>query len=265
MQTHQGAAREDLTVARTCATVRFMGNSFDEHLQLARRDGYAVLTLDRGAKRNALTFGMRRGIAAVLTDVAADDALACLVLTGAAPDFCAGMDVSRFGGDAANRREIVDSTTVLFDALSAFPKPLVAAVEGKALGGGLGLLLACDVRIAGRGAIFGMPEVKFGAAGGYAALRAAIGDGPARALALTARSFDATEAHRLGMLAEIVDDATALARAEAVATELAALPRHGLLLQTDIIRHTAGKSLAEGLAYEHDVFRRVVLRQPGSR
>lgn len=265
MQTHQGAAREDLTVARTCATVRFMSDSFDEHLQLARRDGYAVLTLDRGAKRNALTFGMRRGIAAVLTDVAADDALACLVLTGAAPDFCAGMDVSRFGGDAANRREIVDSTTVLFDALSAFPKPLVAAVEGKALGGGLGLLLACDVRIAARGAVFGMPEVKFGAAGGYAALRAAVGDGAARALALTARSFDAEEAHRLGMLAELVDDGATLARAEAVAAELAALPRHGLLLQTDIIRHTAGKSLAEGLAYEHDVFRRVVLRQPGSR
>jgi enoyl-CoA hydratase/carnithine racemase len=260
MQTHQGAAREDLTVARTCATVRFMSDSFDEHLQLARRDGYAVLTLDRGAKRNALTFGMRRGIAAALADVAADDALACLVLTGAAPDFCAGMDVSRFGGDADNRKEIVESTTVLFDALAAFPKPLVAAVEGRALGGGLGLLLACDIRIAARGAIFGMPEVKFGAAGGYAALRAAVGDGVARALALTARSFDAEEAHRLGMLAELVDTGTAVARAEAVAAELAALPRRGLLLQTDIIRNTAGKSLADALAYEHGVFRRVVLR-----
>lgn len=236
-----------------------MGAIFDEHLELTRRDGYALLTLARPAKRNALTFGMRRGIAAALATVAADDALACLVLTGAAPDFCAGMDVSRFGGDASNRREIVDSTTVLFDALGAFPKPIVAAIEGRALGGGLGLLLACDVRIAGRGALFGMPEVKFGAAGGYAALRAAVGDGVARALALTARSFDAAEAHRLGMLAELVDDGAALTRAEAVAAELAALPRRGLLLQTDIIRQTAGQSLADGLAYEHAVFRRVVL------
>lgn len=237
-----------------------MDAPFDEHLQLIRRDSYAVLTLDRGAKRNALTFGMRRGIAAALAEVATDDALACLVLTGAAPDFCAGMDVSRFGGDTANRQEIVDATTVLFDALGAFPKPLVAAVEGRALGGGLGLLLACDIRIAGHGAIFGMPEVKFGAAGGYAALRAAVGDGPARALALSARSFDAEEAHRLGMLAELVDTGAALTRAELVAVELAALPRRGLLLQTDIIRHTAGTSLADGLAYEHAVFRRVVLR-----
>jgi enoyl-CoA hydratase/carnithine racemase len=230
-----------------------------EHLVVTRRDGFAVLTLDRPAKRNALTFAMRRGIAAALASVAADDALACLVLTGRTPDFCAGMDVSRFGGDAANRREIVDSTTVLFEALGAFPKPLVAAVEGRALGGGLGLVLACDVRIAGRGAIFAMPEVKFGAAGGFAALRAAVGDGPARELALAARSFGAEEAFRLGMLAEVVDDGAAQARAEAIAADLAALPRRGLLLQTEIVRATAGKPLAEGLAYEHAVFRRVVL------
>ena len=230
-----------------------------DELALTRHDGFAILTLARPAKRNALSFAMRRGFAAALADLASDDAIACVVVTGAPPDFCAGMDVSRFGGDAANRAEIVDSTTVLFDALGAFPKPLVAAAEGRALGGGLGLLLACDIRIAGRGAIFAMPEVKFGAAGGFAALRAALGDGPARELALTARSFGAAEAHRLGMLAEVVDDGATLARAEAVAADLAKLPRRGLLLQTEIVRATAGKPLAEGLAYEHAVFRRVVL------
>lgn len=228
-------------------------------LVLTPSEGYAVVTLDRGAKRNALSFAMRRGLAEMLATIAADDTLACAVLTGSAPDFCAGMDVSRFGGDTANRQELFDSTTVLFDALSTFPKPLIAAVEGRALGGGLALLLACDIRIAARTAVFGMPEVKFGAAGGFVALRAAIGDGPARELALSARSFGAEEAHRLGMLAEIVDDGTTLARAETIAAELARLPRRGLLLQTEIVRTTAGKSPAEGYAYEHDVFRRVVL------
>jgi enoyl-CoA hydratase/carnithine racemase len=230
-----------------------------EELAVVHRGGFAVLTLARPAKRNALSFAMRRSIAAALGDLAHEDGVACVVLTGAAPDFCAGMDVTRFGGDADNRREIVDSTTVLFDALAAFPKPLLAAVEGRALGGGLGLVLACDIRIAGRGAVFAMPEVKFGAAGGFAALRAAVGDGPARELALTARAIGAEEALRLGMLAEVVDAGAALARAEAVAAELAKLPRRGLLLQTEIIRATAGKPLAEGLAYEHSVFRRVVL------
>ena len=230
-----------------------------DELALTRHDGFAIVTLARPAKRNALSFAMRRGIAAALAELAADDVIACVVVTGAPPDFCAGMDVSRFGGDAANRAEIVAATTVLFDALGAFPKPLVAAAEGRALGGGLGLLLACDIRIAGRGAIFAMPEVKFGAAGGFAVLRAAVGDGPARELALTARSFGAEEAHRLGMLAEVVDDGATLARAEAVAADLAKLPRRGLLLQTEIVRATAGKPLAEGLAYEHAVFRRVVL------
>jgi enoyl-CoA hydratase/carnithine racemase len=233
----------------------------DEYLIVERGDGFAVLTLNRPAKRNALTFAMRRALAAELATLAAAADVACVVLTGAAPDFCAGMDFTAFGGDAANRRGIVESSTALFDALAKFPKPLVAAVEGRALGGGLGLVLASDVRIAGRSAVFGVPEVRFGAAGGFAALRAAVGDGPARELALTARSFGADEAYRLGMLAEVVDDGAALTRATAVARDLAALPRRGLTLQTEIIRATGGRPLAEGLAYESEVFRREVLRR----
>jgi enoyl-CoA hydratase len=236
----------------------------ETHVHVERGNGFAVVTLDRPAKRNALTFAMRRRVAAELESLARDDEVACVVLTGAAPDFCAGMDVSVFGGDAANRREIVDSSTALFAALAAFPKPLVAAIEGRALGGGLGLVLACDIRIAGRGAAFGVPEVRFGAAGGFAALRAAVGDGPARELALTARTFEVEEALRLGLLAEIVPAGEALTRARASATGLAALPRRGLRLQTEIIRATAGLPLAEGLAYEAGVFRREVLaREPG--
>jgi enoyl-CoA hydratase/carnithine racemase len=169
------------------------------------------------------------------------------------------MDVTRFGGDAANRREIVESSTALFDALGKFPKPLLAAVEGRALGGGLGLVLASDVRIAGRTAAFGVPEVRFGAAGGFAALRASVGDGPARELALTGRTFDADEGRRLGMLAEVVDAGAASTRAREIAAQLVALPRRGLQLQTEIIRATAGRSLSDGLAYEAEVFRREVL------
>jgi enoyl-CoA hydratase/carnithine racemase len=231
------------------------------HVSVACGDGYAIVTLDRPAKRNALTFAMRRHLADQLALLAEDDDVACAVLTGTAPDFCAGMDVSAFGGDAANRREIVDSSTALFDALGAFPKPLLAAVEGRALGGGLGVVLACDIRVAGRGAAFGVPEVRFGAAGGFASLRAAVGDGPARELALTARTFDAEEALRLGLLAEVVAEGQALARARTIAAQLVALPRRGLRLQTEIIRATAGRPLAEGLAYEADVFHREVLER----
>ena len=233
----------------------------DEHLQVERREGFAVVTLDRPAKRNALTFTMRRGLAATLEALSAEQEVACVVLTGAPPDFCAGMDVTAFGGDAANRKEIVDSSTALFSAMAVFPKPLVAAVEGRALGGGLALVLACDVRVAGCGAVFAVPEVRFGAAGGFAALRAAVGDGPARELALTARSFGAEEAYRLGMLAEVVDDGRARERAVEVARHLVGLPRRGILLQTEIIRATAGRSPAEALAYEAAVFEREVLRR----
>src|SRR5882724_1200275 len=146
----------------------------EQHVTITTIDGYAVITLDRSAKRNALSFAMRRRLADALAALAEDGDVACLILTGAAPDFCAGMDLSAFGGDAANRHEIVESSTALFTALATFPKPLVAAVEGRALGGGLGLVLACDIRLAGCGAVFGVPEVRFGAAGGFAALRAAV-------------------------------------------------------------------------------------------
>ena len=78
---------------------------------------------------------------------------------------------------------------------------------------------------------------------------------------MTARSFAADESYRLGMLAEVVDDGAALARARAVARDLVALPRRGLMLQTEIIRATAGKSLAVGIAYEAEVFRREVLKR----
>ena len=230
-----------------------------EHVTTSRADGYAVVTLNRAAKRNALSFAMRRRLAELLATLAADADVRCLVLTGAAPDFCAGMDVSAFGGDAANRREIVESSTAVFAALAAFPKPLVAAVEGRALGGGLGLVLACDIRLAGRSAQFGVPEVRFGAAGGFAALRAAVGDGPARELALTARTFGAEEAPRLGMIAEVVADGRVAERAHALAAHVAALPARGIRLQTEIIRATSGATLAEGLAYEAEVFRREVL------
>jgi enoyl-CoA hydratase len=233
----------------------------EQHVTITATDGYALITLDRTAKRNALSIAMRRRLADALAALAEDSDVACLILTGAAPDFCAGMDLSAFGGDAANRREIVESSTALFTALATFPKPLVAAVEGRALGGGLGLVLACDIRLAGRGAVFGVPEVRFGAAGGFTSLRAAIGDGPARELALTARSFDADEAYRLGMLAEIVADGRTLERARAIAVQLVALPRRGVRLQTEIIRATAGRPLADGLAYEAMVFRREVVER----
>src|SRR5512144_787900 len=102
----RGCQQAWCSARRPCEDARMDAPEFT----LTRHESVAVLTLDRAAKRNALTFAMRRGLADALAGLVQEDGFACVVLTGNPPDFCAGMDVTAFGGDAANRREIVESS-----------------------------------------------------------------------------------------------------------------------------------------------------------
>ena len=116
-------------------------------LQRDRHSPVAVLTLDRPEKRNALSIEMRFELADALAALAADDSVGALVVTGAGSAFCAGMDVTQFGGSFENRRRIVESSVAAFGGMGAFPKPALAAVNGPAVAGGFALALLCDVRI----------------------------------------------------------------------------------------------------------------------
>jgi enoyl-CoA hydratase/carnithine racemase len=188
---------------------------------LAERDGaLAVLTLNRPEKRNALSIELRRALAAALAELAADDTVACVLLTGAGSAFCSGMDISQFGGDAGHKRQLVDSSIACFDAVARFPKPLVAFVNGAAVAGGFALALLCDVRVAGPGARMGFPEVGRHIPPSYAAARAALPDALARELCLTGRVLEADEARRLGVVATVGDRAAA----ELVARGIASAP-----------------------------------------
>src|SRR4051794_5820943 len=93
-------------------------------------DGVARLTLDRPEKRNALSLELRDRLADALDEHAGDAATRCLLITGAGSAFCAGMDVTQFGGDRANRERIVETSTRLFETLARLPLPIVAAVNG---------------------------------------------------------------------------------------------------------------------------------------
>lgn len=113
------------------------------------RDGaVALLTLRRPEKRNALSIELREELARALGELAPDDAVACVVLTGEGSAFCAGMDVTQFGGDRAHRERLVESSLAAFGAAARFPKPLVAAVNGPAIAGGFVRALHADVRLA---------------------------------------------------------------------------------------------------------------------
>lgn len=195
---------------------------------LVRRDWVAervaLVTLNRPDKRNALSIELRMELAEVLSGLGANGSLSCVVLTGAGSSFCAGMDVTQFGGDEANRRMLVQSSEEMFELLARFPLPVVAAVNGPAVAGGFVLALLCDVRIAGASARLGFPEVGRHIPPSYAAARAALPPAVARRLCLTGEVLQADEAERLGVVSEVVDDDALGARAVELASAIAAAP-----------------------------------------
>jgi enoyl-CoA hydratase len=198
-------------------------------LTIEPRGAVALVTLQRPDKRNALSIDLRLELTDAFTGLAGDDSVACIVLTGAGPAFCSGMDTSQFGGDPAHRRRLVESSTGAFHAVGRCPKPVLAAVNGPALAGGFALALLCDVRLAAESATFGYAEVALGIPASYAAARAALAPAVARDLCLSGRVLEADEAVRLGVVSDVwPDDAlidAALERAESIAQ----LPRAAVL------------------------------------
>ncbi len=193
-----------------------------ELLSVEKRGGVALVTLQRPEKRNALSIELRLELAAAFESLSADDSVGCVVLTGAGPAFCSGMDTTQFGGDRENRRRLVESSTVAFDAVGNCARPVIAAVNGPAVAGGFVLALLSDLRIAAASATFGFPELPRGIPPSYAAARSTLPAALARELVLSGRLLDAEEALRLGVVSEVADDV--VARGLKVAGGIASAP-----------------------------------------
>jgi enoyl-CoA hydratase len=198
-------------------------------LTIEPRGAVAVVTLQRPEKRNALSIDMRIEVADAFTHLAADDSVACIVLTGAGTAFCSGMDTAQFGGDPDHRRRLVETSTGAFRAVGRCPKPVLAAVNGPALAGGFALALLCDIRVAAESATFGYAEVALGIPASYAAARAALSPSVARDLCLTGRVVDAREAVRLGIANQVCAGDALLNVALGRAGSIASLPRSAVL------------------------------------
>ncbi|MDX6632974.1 MAG: enoyl-CoA hydratase [Solirubrobacterales bacterium] len=196
-----------------------------ELLSIERRGGVALVTLERPEKRNALSIELRLELAEAFGGLDGDDSVGAVVLTGAGSAFCSGMDLTQFGGDAANRRRLVETSTAAFRAVGSCRRPVLAAINGPALAGGFALALLCDLRIAAAGASFGFPELPRGIPASYASARQVLPAAVAADLCLTGRIVDAGEALRLGVVGEVVADEALLERSLAIATAIAAAPR----------------------------------------
>ncbi|MBJ19367.1 MAG: enoyl-CoA hydratase/isomerase family protein [bacterium] len=185
-------------------------------------DGLAILTLNRPDKRNALSLALRHEIMARLDELQKSESIRAVVMTGAGSSFCAGFDRAELLGGAME--EVFVEANEYHRRVFTFGKPLIAAVNGPALGGGCDLAAMCDFRIAGAAAIFGQPQVHFGAAASYDLMRAVVGTGPAREMCLTGRNYDAHEALAIGLANRVVDSGELLATTTTLAGSIAALP-----------------------------------------
>ena len=238
-----------------------------ELIRVEREGGVAVLTLHRPEKLNALSTALEVELAEAVAgdDVAGANAI---VVKGEGRAFSAGADVTEMGKQTPS--DILGyyrTVGEIYERFADLRQPTIAAIHGYCLGGGLELALACDLRVADATAVFGLPEVAIGivpSSGGLHRLVRTVGPARAKELILARPRFGADEALRLGVVNEVVAEGQALARALALAEEVAALPALAVEIAKRAVE-AAGESsrdaaiLIERLAYaalaqtpEHD-------------
>lgn len=226
---------------------------------IERADYGALVTVNRPKALNALDERLLRRLGEVVGDLSADEGVAVVIITGAGDRaFVAGADIAEMNACSRDElAEIVRLGQALTRAVELAPKPVIAMVNGYALGGGCELALACDLVVAAETARFGLPEVKLGLLpgfGGTQRLPRRIGWGRARDLILTGRQVPADEALRLGLCDRVVPTADLRSTTEALAVELAAVDAGALAAAKEALRLAADEPLASGLVREAELF-----------
>ena len=197
-------------------------NAGTDEVLTERRGRVFVITINRPEQRNAVNAAVAAGIGGALDDLDADDGLSVGVLFGVGKGFCAGMDLKAF---VTGERPFVEGRGFAGITQRSAAKPLIAAVEGFALAGGLEVALSCDLIVAARGARLGIPEVKrglFAAGGGLLRLPRALPRNVAMEMALTGDPIEAERAHELGLVSRLTEPGEALTAALELADTIAA-------------------------------------------
>jgi methylglutaconyl-CoA hydratase len=214
-------------------------------------DAAGTIILNRPQKRNALSRALLEQLTQALDDLHLERAVRAVILTGAGEAFCAGLDLAEmvavaempdahqhWHDDAVRYRDLIEK-------MLRFPKPIIAAVNGAALAGGAGLVLASDLVVAASDATFGLPEPKRGIVAGMVAplLAFRVGGGPAAYLLMTGAAIDAPRAHQIGLFHELVDSPVLWARAKDLALLCASGAASALQLTKQILNEMVGESL----------------------
>ena len=210
----------------------------------------------RPEARNALNQAVREQLAAHFTTLGNDPQVRCLVLTGGEKFFVAGADI-RAMAEAGAIDILLRQSHRLWQALAACPKPVIAAVNGYAWGGGCELAMHADIIVAGESASFSQPEVKLGimpGAGGTQRLTRAVGKFQAMKMVLTGQPVSAREALAMGLASEVVADAQVLPRAVELAGQIAALPPLAVMQIKEVLLAGQDAPLETALLLERKAF-----------
>lgn len=197
-----------------------------ETLIYEKEGGVGIITLNRPERLNAINFQLAIELDQLLNEILEDTEARTLILTGAGRGFCAGADIKEMADPQAKRLPVGRRYT-FFNKIDDLDRPVIAAINGPANGGGLELALACDFRIASEAANFGLGEVKLGvmpAGGGTARLPRLIGVSRAKEFLYFGNRIDAEEAQRIGLVNRVVPAEKLMDEAKAWATELAERP-----------------------------------------
>lgn len=215
-------------------------------------DKIALLTLNRPEKKNAISIAMRYEISSCLKNWHDSVDVGMVIITGAGGTFSAGFDLKEFGQKDLIE-EIYKSSSQYHRDVWNFPKPIIAAVENHAFAGGFDLMTLCDVRICSEKAVFGHPEIKFGAPPLFTPLRWIIGNGMARDLCLTGRTIGSQEAYRLGLVSEVVKDQNLIERSTQIAKIILEAPVATLMTVKKYMASDSGLDFEESFINEHDI------------
>jgi len=223
------------------------------------KDGVAFVTVNRPDKLNALNDQVVADLRDAVAALRADPAVKGVIITGAGPKaFVAGADIGELArqGVLDGRERALNGQAVL-TAIETMGKPVLAAVNGFALGGGCELAMACHIRIASETAKFGQPEVKLGITPGYGGtqrLPRIVGKGRALHLLLTGETIDAQEALRVGLVTKVVPQDQLMAEAEKLMRQILANGPVAVALTIEAVHQGLEMTLGEGLRLEANVF-----------
>ncbi len=228
-------------------------------LIFSTHDRLAILTINRPDKLNSLNAQCKQELREVFTSLKTNTEVDVIILTGAGEkSFVAGTDIGELTSlNAETGKEFASGGQEVFDLIQHLGKPVIAAVNGFALGGGCELALACHIRIASENAKFGQPEVNLGIIPGYGGtqrLTRLIGPGRSAEMILTGNQIDAQEALRIGLVNKVVPQAELLPAAEAIAKTILTKGQLAIRMALKAINVSMETSLTEGLNVEASLF-----------